>query len=319
MAVGVWRAGVIAMIVFGLAMMPPLPNEGNHLSPSASPQHGSVTPGPRPGVRPRAAAVPRGDARILVLGLTQDNRRTDTIEVAQWDDAHRRVRLLGIPRDIDVTLAGIGTTKLAHAYATGGVGRARAVVVGLLKVPIAHYVVFSLPAMRHVVDLIGGVPIDVEKRMVYTDRLQHLVIDLYPGVQVLNGERAEEYLRFRHDAEGDIGRIRRQQHFLRAAMAQIRKPVTALRLPGIIRMARAYVQTDLTASQILDWVRRVKPLTPADVGTESIGGTPAALYDALERARLDFWVPNPDDLRAKVRWLVTGAVPGAAPSPRTGL
>jgi LCP family protein required for cell wall assembly len=144
-----------------------------------------------------------------VLGLTQDNQRSDTIEVVQWDNARHHARILGVPRDIPITLPHIGTTKLVDAYATGGAGRARALVVRLLDIPIAHYIVFSLPAMRSVVDLLGGVPIDVEKRMVYTDRRQGLVINLYPGPQVLNGSRAEEYLRFRHDAEGDIGRIQR--------------------------------------------------------------------------------------------------------------
>lgn len=311
MAVRGRRVGVIVAIVLGLAIISPTSNGG--LSP-APPPHGVVTnPRPQPG------AVPRGDARFLVLGLTQDNRRTDTIEVVQWDDAHHRARILGVPRDVDIPLPGIGTTKLAHAYATGGIGRTREAVVKLLNVPIAHYVVFSLPAMRRIVDLIGGVPIDVEKRMVYADRRQRLFIDLYPGPQVLNGEKAEQYLRFRYDPEGDIGRIRRQQHFLRAAVAQVHRPSVYLRLPEIIRTARAYVQTDLTSSQILGWLRRIEPLTPEAMSAASIGGRPAVLYDALERARLDFWIPDPDDLRAKVRWLLTGAVPNSKPSPRTGL
>jgi len=260
------------------------------------------------------APIPPGDARFLVVGLTQDEHRTDTIEVVQWDDAHHTVRILGVPRDIDVSLPRIRTTKLAHAYATGGIGRARATVVALLNVPIAHYIVFSLPAMRHVVDLIGGVSLDVEKRMVYTDRRQGLFINLYPGPQVLNGQRAEEYLRYRHDAEGDIGRIRRQQHFLRAAFAEAQKPSIVVRMPALIGAARAGVQTDLTSSQILGWMQRVHPLTPEEVTVEGIGGRPAVLYDNLERMRLDFWLPDETDLHTKVRWLVTGVLP--APPPR---
>jgi LCP family protein required for cell wall assembly len=264
-----------------------------------------------PGLQP--AVIPRGDARFLVVGLTQDRMRTDTIEVIHWDDAHHKVRILGVPRDINITLPGIGTTKLVDAYATGGAGRARAVVVKMLNVPIAHYVVFSLPAMKHIVDLLGGVPLDVEKRMVYTDRLQGLYINLYPGFQVLDGAHAEQYLRFRHDAEGDIGRIRRQQHFLRAAVAQTHKPSVMLHMPEIIQAARADVQTDLTSSQILGWLRRVEPLTPDEISAESIDGRPAVHYDQLAKARLDFWIPNEQDLRAKVRWLMTGVLPDPKP------
>jgi LCP family protein required for cell wall assembly len=270
---------------------------------------GTLVPAPSPALPP---AIPRGDARFLVLGLTQDNQRTDTIEVVQWDDAHHRVRILGVPRDIPITLPRIGTTKLVDAYATGGAGRARLMVMQLLDIPIAHYVVFSLPAMRRIVDLVGGVPIDVEKRMVYTDRRQGLFINLYPGPQVLNGEKAEEYLRFRHDPEGDIGRIRRQQHFLRAALAAVRRPSVWIRLPAIAEAARAQVQTDLTGAQILAWIRRVHGVSPDAISGYTIEGRPIVRWDDLARMKLDFWQPDPDDLRAKVRWLVTGVTPPAA-------
>jgi len=260
-----------------------------------------------------AAPIPRGDARFLVVGLTQDRQRTDTVEVVQWDDAHHRVRILGVPRDINISLPGFHTTKLDHAFATGGIGRSRAAVVRLLNVPIAHYVVFTLPAMRQIVDLIGGVPITVEKRMVYTDREQGLYINLQPGPQMLDGAHAEQYLRFRNDPEGDIGRIRRQQHFLRAALAQIHTPGVLVRLPQIMEAAHNDIQTDLTSSEMLGWLRRVQPLTPEEVTAESINGRPVVLYDDLARMRLDFWEPDPTDLRAKVRWLATGVPPVTKP------
>ncbi len=273
----------------------------------------------RPVPRDRASAasgrasalppIPRGDARFLVVGLTQDRNRTDTIMVVQWDEVHREARILGVPRDIGVTLAGIGATKIVHAYATGGIGRARAAVVKLLNVPVAHYFVFSLPAMRHLVDLIGGVSLTVEKRMVYADREQALFIDLRPGLQVLNGSRAEQYLRFRNDPDGDIGRIRRQQHFLRAALMSARRPAVWVRLPRLVEAARSEVDTDLTTSQMLTWVRRVEGLSADAISAHTIEGRPIMQWDDLARTKLAFWQADPDDLHAKVRWLLTGAVP----------
>lgn len=288
-------AFVILLAVFLIPWAPPSPS-----------RHGLGS-----GLQP--AAIPRGDARFLVVGLTQDKFRTDTIEVIHWDDAHHKVRILGIPRDINVALPGISNTKLVHAYSTGGIGRARAATVRLLNIPIAHYVVFSLPAMRHIVDLIGGVPINVDRRMVYTDRLQGLYINLYPGYQLLDGAHAEQFLRFRHDKDGDIGRIRRQQLFLRAAVAQTHRPSVMMHMPEVIQTAHADVETDLTASQVLGWLQRVQPLKPEQISTESIDGHPASLYDTLARQRLDFWVPDPGDLRAKVRWLLTGVLPDPKP------
>jgi hypothetical protein len=86
-----------------------------------------------------------------------------------------------------------------------------------------------------------------------------------------------------------------------------------LRMPQIIQTARGDVETDLTASQLLGWLQRVQPIKPEQISTESIDGRPAVLYDTLARQRLDFWIPNQDDLRAKVRWLLTGVLPDPKP------
>ncbi len=263
------------------------------------PAHGTTLP---PG-------APRGNDRFLIVGLTQDQHRTDTIMVTQWDDAHHQARILGVPRDIEITLPGVGDTKIVHAYSTGGIGRVRAAVVRLLNIPIAHYIVFSLPAMRNLVDLIGGVPLTVEKRMLYRDREQGLFINLHPGPQVLDGAHAEQYLRFRNDPDGDIGRIRRQQRFFRAALAVVHRPAIWIRLPQIVEALRAEVDTDLTNSQILSWVRRADMLTADGVSAYTIEGRSAVLWDDLARMNLDFWVADTEDLRAKVRWLATGVLP----------
>jgi LCP family protein required for cell wall assembly len=233
--------------------------------------------------------------------------------VIQWDAARHQARILGIPRDIGVLIPGIGFTKLVHAYATGGVGRTRAAVVKLLNIPVAHYFVFSLPATRHLVDLIGGVPITVEKRMLYNDHEQGLFINLQPGPQALDGAHAEQYLRFRNDPEGDIGRIRRQQHFLQAALQAAHRPTVWVRLPQIIATARGDLNTDLTSEQLLGWLREMDHLAPDAVSAQSIDGHPEKHFDALMRMRLSFWMPEPDDLRAKVRWLVTGVLPPPKP------
>ena len=264
-------------------------------------------PPARPGTARRL--VPLDDARFLIVGLTQDENRTDTIMVVQWDDRHGKARILGVPRDIGVPIPGIGTTKIVHAYATGGIGRTRLAVARALGVLIPHYFVFSLPALRHIVDLIGGVPLTVEKRMEYTDRKQGLVIDLYPGPQVLDGARAEQYIRFRADRDSDIGRIRRQQHFLRAALASVHRPQVWFRLPQIIVAARAEVATDLTSAQLLEWLHRVEGLSPDAISAYTITGQNVRRWDALERMTLDFWDLNPDDMRAKIHWLLTGEIP----------
>lgn len=299
---GRWRAlarrgvSVIAILLLALTSLP------GRLPPSRVPGLPALPPAAQP-------PVPHGDERFLIVGLTQDQHRTDSIMVAQWDAAHHQGRVLGVPRDIGVTIPGIGYTKLVHAYATGGVGRTRAAVVRLLNVPVAHYFVFSLPALRHLVDLIGGVPITVEKRMLYHDREQGLFINLQPGPQVLDGAHAEQYLRFRNDPDGDIGRIRRQQYFLRATLQAVHRPQVWVRLPQIIAAARAELGTDLTSEQLLGWVHEIDHLAPDAISAMTLDGHPVTAFDSIMRMRLSFWVPDSDDLHAKVRWLVTGMTP----------
>jgi anionic cell wall polymer biosynthesis LytR-Cps2A-Psr (LCP) family protein len=157
--------------------------------------------------------------------------------------------------------------------------------------------------------LIGGVPITVEKRMFYNDREQGLFINLQPGPQVLDGPHAEQYLRFRNDPEGDIGRIRRQQHFLRAALQAVHRPQVWVRLPQIIGTARADLGTDLTGEQLLGWVHEVDHLAPDAVSAQTIDGHPRTQFDSIMRMQLSFWVPDVEDLRAKVRWLIAGTPP----------
>lgn len=294
----VWR-GLSVLAILSVLWLPFAPAGPRPAGRAKPPGHAQTAP---PG-------IPRGDDRFLIVGLTQDLHRTDTIMVTQWDDAHHQARILGVPRDIRIILPGVGGTKLVHAYATGGIGRVRAAVSRLLDIPIAHYIVFSLPAMRDLVDLIGGVPLTVEKTMVYRDVEQGLFINLHPGPQVLDGAHAEQYLRFRSDPDGDIGRIRRQQRFFRAALGVVHHPAIWIRLPQIVGAFRDEVDTDLTNSQILSWVRRADKLTPDGVSAYTIEGQSAVLWDDLERMNLDFWVVETDDLRAKVRWLVNGVLP----------
>ena len=115
-----------------------------------------------------------------------------------------------------------------------------------LDVRIDYYVLLDFAAFEKLVDALGGVTIDVPKRMYYVDRAQKLIIDLQPGPQRLDGRRALGYVRFRHDALGDIslvdpasgqydGRVERQLQFVRAVAREVTKPRALLRMPRLLR------------------------------------------------------------------------------------
>jgi LCP family protein required for cell wall assembly len=204
---------------------------------------------------------------ILILGtdvnfVDKGIPRSDTIKLASIDVAKPSIAILSIPRDTWVEIPGYGNAKINSAYQRGGdieidrIDSAKTVITGLLSslagqdVPIDYYVRIQTGGFKRIVDALGGVEIDVEKQMDYDDNYQNLYIHLKPGRQVLDGTQAMGYVRFRHDAEGDYGRIRRQDQFIRALAAQIEKPETKSRLPRVLGAANEMLKTDLTLNDI---------------------------------------------------------------------
>ena len=179
---------------------------------------------------------------ILLLGIDDGDsdaapdepKRTDAMMLASFDPGDNKVALLSLPRDTKVQIPGrAGWDKLNAAYAYGGVMMAKQTVANLLQVPIHYYVLVDWRAFIDVIDLIGGVDLYVEKDMYYEDPYADLVIDIKHGYQHLDGKRAGEYVRFRKDELGDIGRVQRQQKFMKAAAAQIFNIDTVTKIPAL--------------------------------------------------------------------------------------
>ncbi len=204
-----------------------------------------------PGAAPSSGTEVRADpVHILLLGVDErpgDPGRSDTMFLARVGDGS--VRLLSIPRDTLVTIKGYGEGKANSAYTYGGPELAKQTVGRLLGIPVDYYVKVNMAGFRHLVDLMGGVEFHVPKAMRYYDPVDGLVIDLKPGRQLLDGQKAEQLVRFRYDEIGDdVGRIHRQQAFLKAAAAQALTPANLPRLPQLLYTARQYVETDIPAA-----------------------------------------------------------------------
>ena len=200
--------------------------------------------------------MPRDELRgvnILAFGVddTRSVKRADTIVVFHLDSESKRIGVLSIPRDTRVKAEGYGLTKINHTFAYGGVSLLRQTVSDFLGVPIDYYVKVNLNGIMNVVDQLGGVDINVEKDLVYTDQAAGLYIHLEEGEQHLNGEKVMHYLRFRHDSEGDIGRIRRQQKFMYEVAKKVTSPLGLFELPKLIGTLNSVFDTDLSLSQMV--------------------------------------------------------------------
>lgn len=201
------------------------------------------------GLTPTAPIL--GEGNILVLGV--DNafgHRSDTIMVLHINPDKKEANILSIPRDTIVTIPGRGLDKVNHAYAFGGIELARRTAEEFLQVEIPYFIAVDLAGIEALIDQIGGVTIDVEKRMYYVDYAGDLYIDLQPGRQKLNGRQAMGYLRFRH-TDNDFARIGRQQQFVSAVAAEIMRQENLIRSPNLFLALLQCVQTNLNSRQVL--------------------------------------------------------------------
>lgn len=250
---------------------------------------------------PAQVAQLHGKRNIMVLGVDRrsgDTGRSDTLFVTMLDTSRNQAALLSVPRDTLVSIPGHGWDKVNHAYAYGGHELSRKTLENFLGIQINNYVLVDFQGFIKLVDAIGGVDIDVEKTMQYADPYDGengLVINLQPGRQHMDGTTAIQYVRYR-DEEGDIGRVARQQKFMKAVFAKLRSTSLLTRAPEIARTLYQSIETDLSvtdlASLLVTFAKNVSGTSQLE--TAMVQGSPAYLDD------ISYWIPNMMALRQQV-------------------
>ena len=201
---------------------------------------------------------------IMVLG-TDYNRdekgmpyskgaRSDTIMAAGLDFPSRSLKLVSILRDTDALVNG-RETKINEAYSQGGVQLADTVIGDFLALPhtehgaaFDRYVVVNARGLKDFVDAIGGIEVPVTETMDYDDTWGQLHIHFKPGMQHMNGQKAMEYSRFRHDACSDVCRTRRQQQIIHITMTKLKsqKFNDLLHIGALLGALNKNVKTNMT-------------------------------------------------------------------------
>lgn len=236
---------------------------------------------------------------VLIMGVDirkDDVGRSDTLMIATIDPRLDQATLLSIPRDTRVKIRGRGYDKINAAFAYGGVRLTESTVENFLGIDIDHYLLINTNSFVKIIDAIGGVDIDVEKRMFYEDPWDDnggLVIDLYPGEQHMDGKTAVTYVRYR-DSEGDIGRVKRQQAFMSACMDKVTSPEIIPRIPKIAREVIDAVETDMSLRQLLELAGSLKAAQKNGLETDMVPGYPLYIDD------ISYWIPDVELLRISV-------------------
>jgi len=223
---------------------------------------------------------------ILLVGIDQryedEMSRSDTNLLLSIDPNDKKITIISLPRDTFCELPGyVGYQKLAHAHSYGGVPLLIKTVENILKIEIPFYVEVNFEGFVKMIDLIGGVTIDVEKDMDYESYLGDVKIHLKKGLQHLNGEKALMYVRFRMDETGDIGRMERQQKFLKALIEQSLKIENTIRLQKVLIELKNWVRTNLEPWQIIKLGTLLNNIDNDNITTITLPGYPGWYSDGL--------------------------------------
>jgi LCP family protein required for cell wall assembly len=232
---------------------------------------------------------------VLLMGVDSNGRgtqrftntRSDSMILVSLDPEAKKVGMVSIPRDSRVKLAGEhGVDKINSAHAFGGPKLAVETVQDNFNVPIDHYMVIDAQGLKKVFEVLGPIEVVVEKRMRYNDNAGGLHVALDPGVHRLTPLQAEEYVRFRHDPRGDIGRIERQQWFLRALTNKFKEPQVILKLPELFKLAHQYVVTDLSPEEMAKIATFGKDIKSNQVSSATLPGKAVCIHGG------SYWQPD---------------------------
>jgi LCP family protein required for cell wall assembly len=261
----------------------------------------------------RAAASqltpPRSGKPVDILIIGSDRRvgqpdlgaRSDTLLLVRLDPQTGSVSMLSVPRDLMVDIPGYGTNKINAAYSFGGARLALEVVRQLLGVPINDFVDINFDGFKQVVNKLGGAYLMIDRRYYNNTAVtDYASIDIQPGYQRLNGAQALDWVRFRHDQNGDFTRIVRQQMFLREMKRELAGSVTLTSLPrflsvvGILShnvtsdissLAKLYSIVTLALSLNTHHIYQthIDGSTPTINGIDYVVATPQQVHDAVQQ------------------------------------
>ncbi len=222
---------------------------------------------------------PKSKYNVLLMGTDAEGGLTDVMMIYQIDPQMNKVKVLSIPRDTKILFnKKVEKINAAHSHGkqqNGKDGRNRAdeyairAVKELTGIPIHHFVCINFAAFRQVIDALGGFEFDVPQRMKYSDPWQDLYIDLQPGLQHLDGDKAEQLVRFRRYTNGDIDRIQVQQNVLKELIKQKVNPAGLAKVPEIYKIVLNNIDTDMTMSEAVGIAKNILDANGSEEGIET--------------------------------------------------
>jgi len=256
-----------------------------------------------------------GYTNILILGVDDSERQeADTIFVLSFSNDTGKSRIIAIPRDTWIASRS-NSGRIGALYSLGGANLLVREVSKLLGISIHQYIIIDMATFAELIDTLGGLDIYVEEDMNYDDEVSGLSIHIGQGYQHLSGEDVQKYLRYRGEKLGDVGRVQRQQKFIKALYAKVLQLDTLPKLPAIADIFRNKMETSaeiFDSAHLANVLRKMSSDPPTTLmlpGSENVDGA---------------WVPNVAEIQTRINELfplqdiVTESVPGDADSEQFG-
>lgn len=225
--------------------------------------------------------------------------RPDALAVLHLDAETGSCRMLAIPRDSRVELPGYGLSKVNHALAVGGIPYQEQVVEEFLGIPIDHYGLIDFAGIEQLVDAVGGVTIEIPESFSVNGTT------FQAGTQTLDGKHALLYARYRGGADGDFGRIGRQQQILRAVLQTVSARELVTLIPELLPVLEDHTRTSLSPAEIIRIATYFRSTcTEQTFETRTLAGTVATFPDPLLELDLSYVIIDEAEVRKQVAWLL---------------
>ena len=232
-----------------------------------------------------------GYTNVLILGVDEGERQeADTILLLSFSNDTGKSRIISIPRDTWINSRSY-SGRIASIYTWGGANAMVRSVSKLLSISIHQYIIIDMKTFADLIDVLGGLDIYVEENMDYDDEAAGLSIHIPQGYQHLSGEEVQKYLRYRGEKLGDVGRVQRQQKFIKALYAKVLQLETIPKLPAIADIFRNRMETSaeiFDSAHLANVLRRMSSDPPTTLmlpGSDNVDGA---------------WVPNVAEIEARM-------------------
>lgn len=215
---------------------------------------------------------------ILIVGSDKSGELADVIMLAKINVEEKDVKIISIPRDTRIKVNG-EFMKINSTLGIGNINGTKQAVEYVLKTKIDDYILFSTDTFRDTIDALGGVDFYVPQDMKYTDPVQNLKIDLKKGYQHLDGDKAEQLVRFRKYTMGDLDRIKVQQDFFKELINQKLNHTLLNNADELMKTILTNINSNLTVKDLFPYIDLLKSINNINVEFYTIPGVPDYVGD----------------------------------------